>query len=263
MQHAATASVAQAQPARTNGTNDTHGACGASAGTDGDAGNTAATSITPAALQALRREVRRARRQLPAPLRAAEARAAAAALARCLRLRAGQHVAFYAPLREEFPTEELMRLAWQRGCIVYLPVIAHARLRLLRFATVPRPSALPKGRKPRGTKTLRRNALGIEEPATPRHQWKRARELDVIAMPLVAFDARGHRLGMGGGYYDRALAGTAGRKPWRVGLAHCCQQLPRVPRRPWDMPLDAVLTGNGLRSVPMRTISSAPKTTTN
>lgn len=233
MQHSATVSRAQSQPARTND------------------------------LQALRREVRRARRQLPVAMRAAEARAAAEALARCLRLRAGQHVAFYAPLREEFPTAALMRVAWRRGCIVYLPVIAHARLRLLRFAEVPRPAALPKGRRPHGTKRLRRNALGIEEPATPRHHWKRARELDVIAMPLVAFDARGHRLGMGGGYYDRALAGTAGRKPWRLGLAHCCQQLPHVPRRPWDMPLDAVLTGNGLQAVPMRAARSVPKTTTN
>lgn len=203
--------------------------------------------ITPTDLRLLRRDVRRARRQLPARVRATELRAATAAMAKCLRLRAGQHVAFYAPLREEFPTAELMRLAWQRGCIVYLPVIAHRRLRLLRFAAVPRPSALPKGRKAPANHRLRRNALGIEEPATPRHQWRRARELDVIAMPLVAFDAKGHRLGMGGGYYDRALAGTAGRKPWRVGLAHTCQQLLHVPRRPWDMPLDAVLTGQGLR----------------
>jgi 5-formyltetrahydrofolate cyclo-ligase len=66
-------------------------------------------------------------------------------------------------------------------------------------------------------------------------------------MPLVAFDVAGHRLGMGGGYYDRALAGTAGRRPWRLGLAHVCQQLPCVPRRAWDMPLDAVLTAHGLR----------------
>ena len=199
------------------------------------------------ALQALRRAARQARRSLLPTVRRAEARAAAAAFAQCLRLRAGQHVAFYAPLREEFPTAELMRLAWQRGCTVYLPVIAHSRLRLLRFAALLRPSATPQGRRPLKPSTLRRNALGIEEPATPRHQWRRARELDLIAMPLVAFDAAGHRLGMGGGYYDRALAGTAGRRPWRLGLAHACQQLPRVPRRAWDMPLDAVLTAHGLR----------------
>ncbi|MEY4377526.1 MAG: hypothetical protein RJB26_2076 [Pseudomonadota bacterium] len=195
----------------------------------------------------LRRTARQARRSLPLAARNAEALAAAMAFARCLRWRAGQHIAFYAPLREEFPTNELMRLAWQRGCTVYLPVIAHRRLRLLRFAAVPRPAAAPKGRRaPAGT-AMRRNSLGIEEPSTPRHQWRRARDLDVIAMPLVAFDSQGHRLGMGGGYYDRALAGTAGRKPWRLGLAHACQQLPRVPCRAWDMPLDALLTGDGLR----------------
>jgi 5-formyltetrahydrofolate cyclo-ligase len=208
----------------------------------------AAPSVSSAtALQALRRAARQARRGLPPLVRRAEAKAAAAAFAQCLRLRAGQHVAFYAPLREEFPTAELMRLAWQRGCTVYLPVIAHRRLRLLRFAALPRPSATPQGRRPLTPNAMRRNALGIEEPATPRYQWRRARDLDLIAMPLVAFDAAGHRLGMGGGYYDRALAGTAGRRPWRLGLAHACQQLPCVPRRAWDMPLDAVLTAHGLR----------------
>ena len=214
--------------------------------------NTNAESAAPVltsatALQAMRRAARQARRNLPPAVRRAEAKAAAAAFAQCLRLRAGQHVAFYAPLREEFPTAELMRLAWQRGCTVYLPVIAHRRLRVLRFAAVPRPPATPPGRRPLAPTTMRRNALGIEEPATPRHQWRRARELDLIAMPLVAFDAAGHRLGMGGGYYDRALAGTAGRRPWRLGLAHACQQLPHVPRRAWDMPLDAILTAEGLR----------------
>ena len=224
---------------------------------------TAATPVMPSAepatsgvdsasaVQALRRVARQARRNLSPKVRRAEAKVAAAAFAQCLRLRAGQHVAFYAPLREEFPTAELMRLAWQRGCTVYLPVIAHRRLRLLRFAAVPRPPATPQGRRPLAPTTMRRNSLGIEEPATPRYQWRRARDLDLIAMPLVAFDTAGHRLGMGGGYYDRALAGTAGRRPWRLGLAHACQQLPRVPRRAWDMPLDAVLTAEGLRRFPL------------
>lgn len=234
MQQAAKASAA---PARFTGATDELAAM---------AGASNESARAAAALQSLRREVRQLRRHLSAPVRAAEARAAAAAFAQCLRLRAGQHVAFYAPLREEFPTAELMRLAWQRGCVVYLPIIAHRRLRLLRFAAVPRPPALPKGRRVPAGASMRRNALGIEEPATPRHQWRRARELDIVALPLVAFDSRGHRLGMGGGYYDRALAGTAGRRPWRLGLAHACQQLAQVPRRVWDMPLDAALTGKGL-----------------
>lgn len=201
----------------------------------------------PHEMKALRRAVRQLRRALPSAERQAAGRSAAVLLARCLRLRSGQHVALYASMGEEFPTVELLRLAWRRGCKVYLPVIAHGRLRLLRFAPVQAPAPTPAGRRPAPWRNFRRNHLGIAEPAAPRHTWRRARELDVVVMPLVAFDEAGHRLGMGGGYYDRALARTGGRRPWRLGTALDCQQLPQVPRRAWDEPLDAILTGTRLQ----------------
>ena len=207
----------------------------------------AASPPTPEDITALRRAVRRLRRALPAVERQAAGRRAAALLARCLRLRSGQRVALYLSIAEEFPTAELLRLAWRRGCKVYLPVIAHGRLRLLRFAPVTAPRPTPQGRRPAPLSGLRRNHLGIDEPTAPRHAWRRARELDVVVMPLVAFDDAGHRLGMGGGYYDRALARTSGRRPWRLGTALDCQQLPHVPRRVWDEPLDAILTGTRLQ----------------
>lgn len=62
----------------------------------------------------------------------------------------------------------------------------------------------------------------------------------LVIVPLLAFDRRGHRLGQGGGYYDRALA----RLPdaYRLGIAWSVQEIDEVPVAEWDIPLDAILT---------------------
>jgi 5-formyltetrahydrofolate cyclo-ligase len=69
---------------------------------------------------------------------------------------------------------------------------------------------------------------------------------DVILMPLLGFDKTGTRLGYGGGYYDRTLAGL-GTKPLLVGLAFAAQELNHIPREAHDIPLDAVVTEAGVR----------------
>ena len=71
-------------------------------------------------------------------------------------------------------------------------------------------------------------------------------EPDVVVMPLLGFDARGTRLGYGGGYYDRTLAGMH-KRPRLVGFAFSGQELPEVPREPHDRPLDMIVTELGLR----------------
>ena len=64
-----------------------------------------------------------------------------------------------------------------------------------------------------------------------------------LLVPLLAFDARGHRLGYGGGYYDRTLAGLPGARA--VGLAYAAQQVPRVPTGPRDVALHGIATEEG------------------
>ena len=73
---------------------------------------------------------------------------------------------------------------------------------------------------------------------------------DVMLVPLSAFDAAGNRIGYGGGYYDRAIARlrARGRTPKLIGVAFSCQQVDAVPAEPHDVPLDAILTEDGLRS---------------
>jgi 5-formyltetrahydrofolate cyclo-ligase len=75
---------------------------------------------------------------------------------------------------------------------------------------------------------------------------------DLMLVPLAAFDARGHRIGYGAGYYDRAIAAldARGRLPRLLGIAFDCQEVPRVPDLPHDVPLPEILTERGFRRFP-------------
>jgi 5-formyltetrahydrofolate cyclo-ligase len=68
----------------------------------------------------------------------------------------------------------------------------------------------------------------------------------IVLAPMLGFDATGARLGQGKGYYDRKLAELAAARPFVVGVAFACQQLPVVPTAAHDRPLDAILTERGL-----------------
>lgn len=79
-----------------------------------------------------------------------------------------------------------------------------------------------------------------------------AEELDpqLMLVPLAAFDARGHRIGYGAGYYDRAIERmqARGQTPRLVAIAFNCQEVERVPDQPHDIQLDEILTETGLRT---------------
>jgi 5-formyltetrahydrofolate cyclo-ligase len=67
---------------------------------------------------------------------------------------------------------------------------------------------------------------------------------DAVLVPLLAFDPACHRLGYGGGFYDRTLAGLPGRP--KIGCAFAAQRVDAVPVGPYDVPLDAVATDQGI-----------------
>lgn len=64
--------------------------------------------------------------------------------------------------------------------------------------------------------------------------------IDVLLLPLLAFDQRGHRLGFGAGYYDRYLTNN-NKHPMLIGLAYPWQEVARVPNDPWDIALDDIV----------------------
>jgi 5-formyltetrahydrofolate cyclo-ligase len=85
---------------------------------------------------------------------------------------------------------------------------------------------------------------GIREPpvACPRLSLE---EIDAAMVPGLAWDRQGTRLGRGAGYYDRLFA-EEGWRGFRCGLFFDAQELTGLPRDPWDVPLDAVVTENGV-----------------
>ena len=90
------------------------------------------------------------------------------------------------------------------------------------------------------------NRYGIPEPRVSARELMKAEDLDLVLLPLVAFDKRGNRLGRGVGFYDKTLAFLHRRrhlrKPHLLGLAHDFQRLSAVPTDDWDVPLDGVVT---------------------
>lgn len=90
---------------------------------------------------------------------------------------------------------------------------------------------------------LQDNQYNIPEPMPGARRCELA-QLDILFLPLVGWDEGGRRLGMGGGFYDRALATAA--RPILVGLAHECQRLEYVPVTERDVSMDFVATDTAL-----------------
>ena len=99
------------------------------------------------------------------------------------------------------------------------------------------------------------NRFGIPEPKFNSAQIAPPWSLDIILMPLVAFDREGNRMGMGGGYYDRALAFMSEHhsvKPKLVGLAHSSQEVELISQQSWDIPLHVIATDREIICVKQR-----------
>jgi 5-formyltetrahydrofolate cyclo-ligase len=191
-----------------------------------------------AEVRAARRRLRRLRLELDADERATAEQAILFWLERLRVFRRGVRVALYLPMPGEVDLRPGLERAWRRGATVFVPRIASRRRGRMSFVRW-MPGAAE-----------RRNVFGIVEPAgtvrpTP------ARQLDIVVVPVVGFDRRGNRLGMGAGFYDRALRRRLDpARPWRrprlVGVAFACQELEAIPVSPWDVPLDLIVTERGL-----------------
>lgn len=91
---------------------------------------------------------------------------------------------------------------------------------------------------------LAANRFGIPEPQLDRAQWLEPEAMRMVVLPLVGFDERRNRLGMGGGWYDRSFAFRRAHAapPYLVGAGFALQELERIEPAAWDVPLDAVCT---------------------
>ncbi len=186
-------------------------------------------------LRELRQSLRRQRRDLTAAQQHQASQSLLDHLSREPWFMNGRRLAFFLANDGEIDPAPLMALAQAAGKQCFLPVLHPLKFNRLYFARV-RPDS-----------RLTPNRFGIPEPSLRRASTAAPWTLDVIFMPLVGFDRAGHRLGMGGGFYDRTLAFTRHwprAVPRLVGLAHHLQEVEadRLPLQPWDIPLHAIAT---------------------
>ncbi len=185
-----------------------------------------------------RAELRRQRRGLSDSERRSAARQAATIAMSLHRFRYGRRIAFYLAADGELDPMPLMRRAVDMGKQCYLPVLhplGHKRLWFARWQP---------------DRVMQPNRYGIPEPMWNRSSLIDSRALDLLFVPLVAFDAQCNRMGMGAGYYDRTLAWRLLHRYWKgpglAGYAYAQQKVPSLHAQPWDVPLDMVVTEKGL-----------------
>ena len=144
--------------------------------------------------------------------------------------RSAKNIACYLPMRDEVDTRVIIERAWRANKRVFLPVIAQRGE--MSFQQI-RPDT-----------PLRRNRLSIWEPESG--DFISPRLLQLVVTPTVAFDAKRHRIGMGGGYYDRCFSFLRHRKLWLqprlIGVAFRCQEVEEFTPNTWDIPLYQTVT---------------------
>ncbi len=144
-----------------------------------------------------------------------------------------QRLAFYLAYKGEVTTDSLLTRALDMGKTCYLPILHPIKHNQMLF-----------GQYRKGDR-LNENFLGILEPDLTTTQLISSRSLDLIITPLVAFDNKGNRLGMGAGFYDRTFAFkklSSRSKPHLIGLAYQFQLTPNIQPESWDVALTAVYT---------------------
>lgn len=145
--------------------------------------------------------------------------------------RPGARVALYAAVRGEVDTDRLRSAFLASGAEVYYPVLgAEGNLSFHRHGPG---DGWVEGR------------FGLREPRVADGDPGRTDGFDLIVVPGLAFDRAGRRLGQGYGSYDRFLMRLSGSVP-TAGLAYSWQIVDEVPADAWDVPVDMVVTKDGI-----------------
>ena len=144
-----------------------------------------------------------------------------------------QHIGMYSALADEASLNVFSELAREAGKTLYLPVIdKNSSDNLMNFKTWSSDAQLSP------------NSLGIPEPNDASNSSKLnivSTPLDLLLLPLVAYDKKGQRLGMGGGFYDRYIQNNLNKQCVLIGVAFSCQQATVLPNDSWDKQLHAVV----------------------
>lgn len=183
--------------------------------------------------QQLRRVLREKRRALSSDEQISHAQGMLALFQKQKGWEKHEHIALYLAVDAEIDPQNMVDRLRASGKYCYLPVIPVDEPGPLLFAPWNCQSILLP------------NRYGILEPACDKNEMRQAEDLDMIILPLVGFDHKGNRLGMGGGFYDRTLEGKNQWKdaPMLIGLAYALQYVEtELPCELWDICLDAAIT---------------------
>ena len=177
----------------------------------------------------LRRRLREQRRALPDGQRHIAELQTASHLGKLGAFKRATRIGVYFPVDGEFDLGQIIDDSLTRNKLIYAPVLQQQGLRFARL---------------RADTQFRKNRFGIPEPME--RTYIDPRFLDIVLTPLVAFDDRGTRVGMGAGYYDRCFRFLGSRSLWAkpklIGVGFEFQQSRHIERRPWDIPLWAAVT---------------------
>ena len=181
----------------------------------------------------IRKKIRKQRLALDQHYSHQSAIAACKLLGRLNCFRNARSIAMYLPANGELDPLPVLQKASHMGKTCFLPVL-HPLQQKLWFAPW------------RVGDPLGANRFGIPEPKLLRGDLTPPWALDLVLTPLVAFDRHGTRLGMGGGYYDRSFAYMKDRqhflKPLLVGYGYEFQQVRKLKRNRWDIPVQMAVT---------------------
>ena len=192
--------------------------------------------MNPPSRASLRRRYRVARRALTLSQQREHGQAVARRFAVSGLMLCFKRFAVYAPSDGELDPSPIADYLLAANKIVALPVVERSRqLSFYRY---------------RSTTSLVRNRFDIPEPDTRSATSIPTAVLDVVLLPLVAFDDSGARLGRGGGYYDATFG--AHRHTLRIGIGHELQHHAELQHQHWDVPLDAVITERAARGFTIR-----------
>jgi 5-formyltetrahydrofolate cyclo-ligase len=148
--------------------------------------------------------------------------------------RDAQTVMAYAAFGKEIDLTKVLERAWADGKRVLLPRVDKVRKEIDACYVS-------------GYDDLRPGVWGILEPKKEQPIWQGEQSVDVIYMPGLAFDRQGHRLGYGGGYYDKFIASVGKPRPLLVAVAFAEQVVESVPSEPHDALVDVVVTEVGVQ----------------
>ncbi|AUZ03929.2 MULTISPECIES: 5-formyltetrahydrofolate cyclo-ligase [Vitreoscilla] len=146
-------------------------------------------------------------------------------------LKRGKKIGFYLAVGSELNLSGVVQDALKQGCQLYTPYIQKGQRRLW---FTPYPAS-----KKHSHRVM--NILQYEG------QKCRIEHLDIILMPLVGVDARGIRMGQGGGFYDTSLSFCRTYQPLRLGIGFAIQQCPHIPNEAHDEALDGFICEQGLK----------------